>query len=132
VSGLERGGVFRARGGEAKLLSPTELSGDWDPVTDVRTSVWEATVRIAKALEERGAPAAADLMGRTSGRVSLDAVQELAYLLYNTCERLKRTKDALLFNGLGTSWTELSEQARHQPAVVAAQGAFDFGSEDDL
>lgn len=130
VSGLERGGIFRARGGEAKLLAPSELSVDWDPVTDVRTSVWEATVRIAKCLDEQGAPAAAELMARAGQRVSLDAVQELAYLLYNTCERAGRSKDALLFNGLGTSWTDLSQQARHRPVVTATQGAFDFGADD--
>ena len=131
VVGLERGGVFRARAGEAKLLSPSELGDVWDPVTDVRTSVWEATVRIAKCLAEQGAPAAADLVGRAEGRVGLDAVQELAYLLYSRCERAGRSKDALLFNGLGTSWAELSQQASRRPVVGAAQGAFDFERGDD-
>ena len=112
IEGLQRGGVFRAVAGKARLLSPEDLSDSWDPLTDVRTSVWEVTVHLAKAVTERGSEAASALMGAAGQRVNLDAVKELAYLLYNICERKGWTTSALLFNGLGTSWGDLDAAAR--------------------
>jgi len=112
IEGLQRGGVFRAVAGKARLLSPEDLSDSWDPLTDVRTSVWEVTLHLAKAVTERGSEAASSLMGAAGQRVDLDAVKELAYLLYNICERKGWTTSALLFNGLGTSWGDLDAAAR--------------------
>jgi putative DNA methylase len=112
IEGLQRGGVFRAVAGKARLLSPEDLSDSWDPLTDVRTSVWEVTLHLAKAVTERGSEAASALMGAAGQRVDLDAVKELAYLLYNICERKGWTTSALLFNGLGTSWGDLDAAAR--------------------
>ena len=101
-------------------------------MTDERVSVWEATVRIAKCLAGQGGPAAASLMTLAGQRVELDAVQELAYLLYNVCERAGRSKDALLFNGLGTSWADLAASARRADVVPGpVQGAFDFDGEGE-
>lgn len=131
VQGLVRGGVFQARAGEARLFGPVDLSSGWDPLTDERVSVWEATIRIAKCLDEQGGPAAATLMARAAQRVDLNAVQELAYLLYNVCERAHRSKDALLFNGLGTSWADLAMSARAGVTQRQVQGEFEFDGEDE-
>ena len=112
VDGLQRGGIFRAVAGKARLIAPPQLPGSWDPLLDDRTSVWEATLYLAKTLAEQGAPATASLMTTVSQRVDLDACKELAYLLYNVCERRGWTQSALLFNGLGTSWSDLDAAAR--------------------
>ena len=132
IGGLERGGIFSARGGDARLLSPANLSVDWDPLTEQRLSVWEVTVRIAKCLDEEGGQAAASLMARAGQRVDVNAVQELAYLLFRVCEMAGRSKDALLFNGLGTSWADLSSSSRQPDAVAGSvQGSFGFDAEGE-
>jgi putative DNA methylase len=128
IEGLQRGGVFRAVAGKARLLGPEDLPDSWDPLTDVRTSVWEVTVHLAKAVTERGSQVASALMGAAGQRVDLDAVKELAYLLYNICERKGWTTSALLFNGLGTSWSDLESTARStvgRPTAVADTFSFD-------
>jgi len=128
IEGLQRGGVFRAVAGKARLLSPEDLSDSWDPLTDVRTSVWEVTLHLAKAVSERGADAGAALMNAAGQRVDLDVVKELAYLLYNICERRGWTSSALLFNGLGTSWGDIESTARTavgKPTAVAQTFSFD-------
>lgn len=112
IDGLRRGGVFSAVAGRARLLGPDDLSESWDPLTDVRTSVWEVALHLAKAVSERGSVAAAELMNAAGQRVDLDIVKELAYLLYNISERKGWTSAALLFNGLGTSWIDLDAAAR--------------------
>ncbi len=112
MDGLQRGGVFRAVAGKARLLGPDDLSESWDPLTDVRTSVWEVALHLAKAVSERGSSATAELMNAAAQRVDLNIVKELAYLLYNISERRGWTASALLFNGLGSSWIDLDAAAR--------------------
>jgi putative DNA methylase len=130
VAGLERGGVFRATKGDAWLVAPEDLGGEWDPLTDRRTSVWEAALHIAKALSEQGSEAAASLMVAAGQRVDLDTVKELAYLLYSVCERRSWTQSAILFNALGTTWADIDTAARQRAANPSAtQSAFTFDVE---
>jgi len=109
---LQRGGIFEAKGGKARLLSPTQLNEGWDPVADEHVSVWEATVRLAAVLAKDGVDEVAELLPAVGEKVSLDAVKELGFLLFHEAEKNKDTDDAILFNGLVSSWGDLNEQAR--------------------
>lgn len=112
IATLERGGIFEAKGGKARLLAPRELGGDWDPAADDHVSIWEATVRLAAVLSHSGADKVAELIPEVQLKVTLDAVKELGFLLFHEAEKNKDTEDAILFNGLVSSWNELNEQAR--------------------
>lgn len=109
---LQRGGIFEAKGGKARLLSPTQLNEVWDPAADEHVSVWEATVRLAAVLAKDGVDKVAELLPVVGEKVSLDAVKELGFLLFHEAEKNKDTDDAILFNGLVSSWGDLNEQAR--------------------
>ena len=109
---LQRGGIFEAKGGKARLLSPTQLNEAWDPAADEHVSVWEATVRLAAVLAKDGVDKVAELLPAVGEKVSLDAVKELGFLLFHEAEKNKDTDDAILFNGLVSSWGDLNEQAR--------------------
>lgn len=129
VGALERGGIFEAKGGKARLLSPTQLEGEWDAAADDRVSVWEATVRLAAVMAKDGADKVAELLPTVQTRASLDAVKELGFLLFHEAEKKKDTKDAILFNGLVSAWNDLNEQARNFAEIaprVGSQQAFDF------
>lgn len=125
VEGLVRGGVFRAVAGKARLLTADELSENWDPERDDRVSDWEVALRLARALERDGVSEAARLMAGAGHRVHLDAVKELAYLLYRTSEKRGWAQTALLFNGLGTFWPELLAASRSAVSARAEQQAWD-------
>jgi putative DNA methylase len=134
VAGLERAGVLRARAGKAVLLSPEQLRSDYDPETDVRPTVWEATLHLSKRVEEQSLAAAGTFLvkvGRT--RVDVDAVRELAYRLYNIAERKKRPQLGNRFNNLVTSWPDLvaaaGEARRARPA--SQQGMLDYEAGED-
>ncbi|MFF4807092.1 DUF1156 domain-containing protein [Micromonospora chersina] len=133
VDGLTRGGVFWARAGKSRLIEPAELSDTWDPATDERISVWEVVLRLAKALDELGAEQAARLMAQAGQCVDLDTAKELAYLLFSICEKRGWTQTALLFNGLGTSWSDLSAAAQIGGSLTPppAQGEFDFSNDEE-
>jgi len=128
---LARGGVFEAKGGKARLLSPSELESAWDPAKDDHVSVWEATLRLAAIMGKHGQDQVAALLPAVGTRVGLDQVKELGFLLYHEAERKKDARDALLFNGLVSSWSDIGDQARRlaSHAPQAAQDTLDFGGD---
>jgi putative DNA methylase len=133
VGGLERAGVVQARAGKVVLFSPDRLRPDYDPETDVRPTVWEAMVHLSKRVEEQSIESAGAFLvkvGRT--RVDVDAVRELAYRLYNICDRKNWPQVGLRFNNLVTSWPDLEAAAREarRGRPAAAQGTFDYGADD--
>lgn len=130
VTGLVRGGVFRAVAGKARLLAPEELSADWDPLADERVSVWEVVVRLAHALTEVGVDGAAPLFASAGQRVDLDTAQELAYLLFALCEKKGWTESARLFNALGSSWSDVTTASRSLPQAEGTQSTFDFDDDE--
>jgi putative DNA methylase len=108
VGGMVTAGIVESGRGKVRLLRPEELSPDWDPVRDDRLTVWEATHHLVGALEE-GEHAAAGLARRIGGLA--DAARDLAYRLYVICERRKRAPEALAYNALVQSWTEIQRLA---------------------
>lgn len=109
---LERTGFFKAAGGKARLLSPSELSETWNIEADPHVSVWEAVVRLAGILSVRGMDEVAKLMPFVAGRVNLDSVKELGFLLFREAEKKGDSKDAQVFNALVTMWADLDSAAR--------------------
>jgi putative DNA methylase len=113
---LERGGIFQAKGGQARLVPPKDLDIDWDPERDEHVSVWEAVVRLAGLMDIEGSDQVAALLPAVSAKVSLDMVKELGFLLFHEAEKKGDTHDARLFNALVSSWSDLTTQARHHAA----------------
>ena len=127
VEGLERGGLLSSRAGKVRLRSIDDLPASYDPSADDRVSEWEVVLHLAKRLREQGADEAARFMAAARSVVDLDAVRELAYLLYSIAEKKGWADTALLFNGLGTSWSDLAEAARRPDAAgTSVQGELDL------
>jgi putative DNA methylase len=116
VDGLVHAGILESRRGKVRLLRPEELPDEWDPATDQRLTHWESVHHLIRVLEADGEGAAAELLGKLGTRA--ETARELAYRLYNVCERKKRAQDALRYNALVQSWPELVRLARE--AGVAA------------
>ncbi len=131
IAVLERGGIFRAAAGKARLLEPAVMSAEWNPAEDKAISVWEVAVRLGHALRTEGLDRAAEWMREASSRVDMDAVKELSYLMYSVCERKGWTESAMLFNALGTSWGDVAGVARTSVPATSQQSALEFGDDDD-
>lgn len=132
IGALERGGIFEARGGKARLLSPEQLDAEWDVQADTRISVWESTVRLSALMAKEGAEKVAEVLANLQSRVDLDAVKELGFLLFHEAEKKKNTQDAILFNGLVSAWSDVNEAARQYSSTPKpVQQAFDFEEEED-
>ncbi len=110
VDGLVQAGIVEAGGGKVRLLRPHELDPAWDPTTDKRPTVWEATHHLLERLDTHGESGAAALLLRMSADLAADA-RHLAYRLYNICERKGRAELARGYNALIISWPGVAEQA---------------------
>ena len=115
VDGVADAGILSSVAGKVRLYQRTQLPEDWDPSTDRRLCVWEATQHLIKRLEASGEGAAAELLlqlKNISGHGDLAAnCRALAYRLYNHCEKKKQAEEARSYNGLVIAWPELERLA---------------------
>lgn len=116
VEGMVRSGIVAARSGKVRLLRPEELPEGWDPASDNDIPAWEATHHLIRVLNSGGEAAAAELLARLGGLG--DVARELAYRLYSICERKKWTQEALMYNGLVTSWLEVGKLSQKSQGPV--------------
>ena len=118
VAGMVDAGIIESQGGKVRLLRPQDLSDDWDPAADARLTAWEAVHHLVRILETRGEIGAAEIvvpLGSTA-----ETARELCYRLYTLCERKKRATEALSYNSLVQSWSEITRLARSGPAEQVA------------
>ncbi|MFF2620331.1 DUF1156 domain-containing protein [Oerskovia jenensis] len=132
VDGLQSAGVVKSGEGKVRLVRPADLPSSWNPAQDDRISVWEVACHLARVLsdEQGGVEPAARLLAATRDRgdVDLEAVQLLAYRLYELTQD-KRPEDARLFNALGGAWAELNDLAQKIEPTASLQDAFDLGDD---
>ncbi|PQP39974.1 DUF1156 domain-containing protein [Mycolicibacterium austroafricanum] len=135
VDAMEREGILTKRAGYVQLIKPEDLKSDYDVVTDLHCSIWEALHHIIRVLEHEGIGPASDFIrsaaNRSDGAIDANLVTELAHLLFRVAESNGWTKDALSFNTLVTSWPEISDAARADSSAGSSQSAFDFDEGDD-
>ncbi|MEU1498518.1 DUF1156 domain-containing protein [Streptomyces sp. NPDC005732] len=127
VDGIARGGILTSGGGKVALIKPQDLDPGWDPAHDDRLSLWEVTCHLARAYATVGREEAARLMAAVKGRVDLDEVNRLATRLYELMES-QDASTAVLFNGLGGAWADVS--ATSTTIHLAAVAETLFGEEN--
>ncbi len=117
VEGMVEAGILASKGGKVRLLTPEELSDDWDPAVDSRLTAWETVHHLLRVHDKRGETGAAEIVAALGGRA--ETARELCYQLYTVCDRKKRAAEALRYNTLVQSWSEIARLARTAPAEQA-------------
>ncbi|WP_026733570.1 DUF1156 domain-containing protein [Fischerella sp. PCC 9605] len=107
VQGMVDAGVLVAKAGKVRLLRREELRKDWNPQTDSRLTVWEATQYMIRALLDGGGETSAARLLSQLGNIG-EAARELAYRLYNICDRKGWASEGVAYNSLVISWSEIS------------------------
>jgi putative DNA methylase len=123
---LERGGIFKASGGKARLLEAKDMTKDWNPAEDKAISIWEVAVRVATALQTEGAEVAARWIQLASSRTDIESVKELSYLLFSLSEKRGWTDTAIMFNVLGSSWSDIALKASTLTNIQTDDTLFDL------
>ncbi|MEH2258877.1 DUF1156 domain-containing protein [Nostoc sp.] len=110
VRGLVDAGILTAKAGKVRLLRRDELPKNWNPQTDNRLTVWEATQHMIRELQDgTGNQGAANLLSQLG--IIGEAARELAYRLYNICDRKGWAAEGVAYNSLVISWPEISRLA---------------------
>ena len=124
VSGLVEAGILHSRGGKVRLLRPDELPDAWDPATDRRFAIWEATHHLLRRYwhAKAGDLATAELLARLGTRGEL--ARDLAYRLFAIAERKGRSADAQAYNALVLGWPELARLAHERAGAPVQAGLF--------
>lgn len=112
LEGVEAAGIASGARGKVRLLRRDELPEDWDPETDRRLTVWEVTQQLVKRLDEGSEADAANLLRNC--RRWAEAARDLAqWLAATSIER--RPTDALPYDALVTSWSEIARRSEEVP-----------------
>lgn len=114
VNGLVQAGIVAARSGKVRLVKRDELAEDWDPSSDKRLTVWEATQHLIRTLDQHGENAAGGLLNKLGGAVG-EMARELSYRLHKVCESKNWSNEALAYNSLVLAWPELTRLAQIKP-----------------
>jgi putative DNA methylase len=121
LAGLKQAGIVISQGGNVRLRRPEELSANWNPASDNRLTIWEMThhlIRVYHA-ELKGEQATADLLSRF-GSVG-ETAKDLAYRLYDICDKKKFSQDAQGYNSLVSAWPEIDRLAREKHTLKPHQ-----------
>jgi len=112
VDRLVQSGLLEAHAGKVRILTCEELPENWDITHDKCITTWEVTQYLIKVLDKGGEKEAGILLSRlgTHG----DGVRDLAYHLFNICERKKWAQEAMACNMLVVAWPRVKELARNK------------------
>lgn len=124
VQGLQQAGVIASQGGQVRILRPDELLKDWDPATDRRLTVWDMTHHLLRVYhyEKAGDAVAAALLRKLGAQG--EVARDLAYRLFNLCEKKKRSLEAQAYNALVLGWPEIARLSR-ESSVGSSTGLYD-------
>ena len=112
VGGMQQAGILMAKASRVRLYRPEELPQNWDPARDTRLTMWEMTHHLLRIYyhEKAGDDATAALLQKLGSKGEI--ARELAYRLFDICERKKRAQEALAYNALVLGWPEVARLAR--------------------
>jgi putative DNA methylase len=110
VESAKHAGILDSSAGKVRILKRDELSEDWNPSEDKHLTAWECCQQVVRALETGGEYEAAVLI-RAIGPAMAENVKDLAYCLYNICEKRKDAKEATAYNALIAVWSDLTRLA---------------------
>jgi len=106
---LEEKGLIKTAKGKVRITRKDELTGELKPTDDL--SVWMCVQHMLKALDEKGESGVADVVDRI-GPSRAEAARSLAYRLYTLSEKKKLTNEALAYNNLVSSWSDIQQKAQ--------------------
>jgi putative DNA methylase len=122
LADLVAAGVLEAKGGVARLLRRVDMPTDWDPRKDKRPTAWEACQHLIRRLEaENGGIDAAAQLFAVLGDLT-EPAHQLAFRLYDICEKRGWHADGRPYNLLIQEWAEIENRAFALRDAPPAQG----------
>ncbi|EKD07856.1 hypothetical protein SPLC1_S361080 [Arthrospira platensis C1] len=112
IEGLETAGILTAKAGKVRLLTRDELPEKLTTEKDTRLPHWKLTQGLIQRLLQKGETGAAELLsGLRQQKAEVEIARDLAYRLYNLCDRKGWSSEAIAYNSLVVSWPEITRLA---------------------
>jgi putative DNA methylase len=110
VESVAHAGIVVSGAGKVRLIARDNMEEDWSPETDIHLTHWECCQYLIHALENEGEFEAAILMKKMGGDRA-DVAKDLAYRLYDICDKNGWSKEGTSYNGLIAVWSDLTAKA---------------------
>jgi putative DNA methylase len=114
VESVKHAGIVESAAGKVRILKRDEMDPEWEPDADGHLTVWECCQHLVRLHEKYGIGYEAAVMLKKFGSKA-DDVRDLAYVLYNICEKRGDAKEATAYNALIADWTDLTREAATAP-----------------
>ncbi|AWD22971.1 DUF1156 domain-containing protein [Fuscovulum blasticum] len=114
VESVKHAGIVESAAGKVRILKRDEMDAEWEPDADGHLTVWECCQHLVRLHEKYGIGYEAAVMLKKFGSKA-DDVRDLAYVLYNICEKRGDAKEATAYNALIADWTDLTREAATAP-----------------
>jgi len=101
------------------LLRADELPTEWNPTQAHQYSVWTIMLRLIDSLDKKGERSTSALLRQVGEQGEL--ARDLAYRLYNLCERNGWAQEGMAFNSLVASWSEIRRLESKAPGEQIQQ-----------
>lgn len=111
INSINASGLFRARHGDAKLLSRDEMEDAWTPSKDATFTLWEMAQHLARALtaEDGGLAKCGQLLAEKPTAAA--DVLLIAERMFEMATTRGENDEALVWNQLQTSWPGIETAA---------------------
>ena len=114
VESVKHAGIVESAAGKVRILKRDEMDAEWEPDADGHLTVWECCQHLVRLHEAHGIGYPAAVMLKKIGSKA-DDVRDLAYVLYNICEKRSEAKEATAYNALIADWSDLTREAAVAP-----------------
>ena len=114
VESVKHAGIVESAAGKVRILNRSEIDAEWEPDADGHLTVWECCQHLVRLHEKNGIGYETAVMLKKIGPRA-DDVRDLAYVLYNICEKRGEAKEATSYNALIADWTDLTREAATAP-----------------
>jgi len=109
VQSMVEAGILEAKAGKVRLLRREEIEERKDKSSLLAPPDWLITQTLIHALDQKGEVGAAELLANLNDRGAI--ARDLAYRLYSLCDKKGWTQEAIGYNSLVISWSEISRLA---------------------
>lgn len=114
VESVKHAGIVESAAGNVRILKREEMDLGWEPGADGHLTIWECCQHLVRLHEKYGIGYEAAVMLKKFGPKA-DDVRDLAYVLYNICEKRGDAREATAYNALIADWTDLTREAATAP-----------------
>jgi putative DNA methylase len=111
IDTISNAGLLYAKASKVRIIKRDEY--DYEKFDHRHLTIWEVCQRLVYYLDKHSENGAAELMSKLDNQ-TVNIARDLTYRLFKLCELKKHTNEAILFNSLIVSWSEIDRLVKQK------------------